>query len=229
MGIMGISVLGRFFGHGSGFTIRLSSIDIKFMGSVHAMPGITSTKNVFDINIPFKNKMGSGMLPENIKGPDVTLKGIKVSSPFKVIRIEPSLPIKVGYMSREEIRLTIEGPRMNYDGPIAIDFGNDTSEEVTLNISRYTLEFPGRKSDLENTATVMKIQKGQVFRKDVQFYKVGSYMSKVNSITINEPFELVSTQPKAPFVASAKDSFIVSVFIKAPEFNYSGDVRICFS
>lgn len=226
---MGISFLGRFLGRSSGFTIRLSSIDIKFMGSVHAMPGVTSTTNVFDINIPFQNKMGSGMLPENIRGPTVTLKDIKVSSPFRVIGIEPSLPIKVGYMSKENIRLTVQGPQMNYDGPISIDFGNDTSEEVTLNISKYTLEFPGRKSDLENTATTIKIQRGQVFRKDLQFYKVGSYMSKVNSVTINEPFELVSTQPKTPFVASTKDSFIVSVFIKAPQFNYSGDVRICFS
>ncbi len=229
MSLMSISFLGRFLGRRGGFTIKLSSIDIKFMGSVHAMPGITSTKNIFDINIPFQNKMGSGMLPENIKGPAVTLSAIKISSPFKVIGIEPSLPIKVGYMSRENIRITVEGPQMNYDGPIAIDFGNDTSDEVTLNISKYTLEFPGRKSDLENTAATIKIQKGQVFRKDVQFYKVGSYMSKVNSITINEPFELVSTQPAVPFVASTKDSFIVSVFIKAPEFNYSGDIKIGFS
>lgn len=209
--------------------VYITTVNLKFMGGTHSLNGMHVPSEVFDYPIPFSNKMGSDKLPNEIVGPKITISKITVSEPFSLVEVNPSLPVDVQYMSKVDFMLKIRAPSVTYDGPMAINFGNDSTSNIAINISKVLLTRSGKSVDLENSELVATMQKSQVFRKDIQLYKIMSLNDSVNNIEISKPFELVSVTPNLPITADRKDSYIISLFIKAPQSSFSGDLEIKLS
>ncbi|MDE1851701.1 MAG: hypothetical protein KGH69_03375 [Candidatus Micrarchaeota archaeon] len=211
---------------GKSSKVTLTAINLKFMGSVHSIDGMAVGTRDFDLAIPFQNKVGSEMLPDSITGPKMTINSIRVSEPFQLLSVSPKPPVDVGYQERKSFSMRIRAPDMNYEGPMTIDFGNEPKDNVTISIEKVIMAYGSRRTELEESATSMVLQKSQVFKREVQLYKVLSLNDTVNSIRLNEPFELVSTDPKLPIKADRKDSYIIDLYIKAPDYNYAGQLEI---
>ncbi len=209
--------------------ITITSINLRFMGETHSLAGREVKGGTFELALPFQNKIGSGLLPDMLKGPGLTLSSIEVSPPFTLLGISPKLPQEVAYMQKVVFRLMIKAPEVAYEGPLAVSFGNEPGETVNLNISSMVLEAKGTKVVLEDSAIVANMQKGQIFKRSVQLYKILGYQDTLSSISVSSPFELVSTDPpELPIRLDRKDSYIISLFIKAPDSSYAGTLEIEF-
>ncbi len=225
-----VSILGRLFGRKkAGTNITVTSINLKFMGNSHAIDGMHVSKPEFDIDIPFQNKMGSGLLPEGMKGPKMVVSAIAVAEPFRLVDVSPKLPVEVGFMSKVIFRIKVRAPDMTYEGPLSINFGNEASNNVTISLKKVTLHHKDRDVELEDSAVTSAMQKSQLFCEKIQLYKVVSLGDVVSRIEVSRPFEIVSTDPKLPIKADRKDSYIVSLYMKCPDFSYAGDLDITFS
>ena len=208
--------------------MTLTSINLKFGADVHALGGRELNEQVFDLDIPFKNTIGSGLLPDNLKGPSVTINGITVEKPFELLSISPKPPISVGYLSSTLFKMKLRAPMLNYTGPLSITFVTDGSDNVNIDVKKITLVDGGRRADIEDTTANMILKKSQIVRRDIQAYKILKYGRTVSGISINKPFEVVSTEPAVPFAVDRNDSYIIKIFIKCPEFNYAGPMEISF-
>lgn len=220
-----MSFFSRLF-NGKSVKVTLTAINLKFMGSVHSIDGMRIGKRDFEITIPFQNRVGSEMLPDSITGPKMTINRIKVSEPFQLLSVSPQPPVEVGYQERKSFSMRIRAPDMNYEGPMTIDFGNEPKDNVTISVEKVVMAYKDRRTELEESATSMVLQKSQIFKREVQLYKVLSFNDTVNSIELNRPFELVSADPKLPIKADRKDSYIMDLYIKAPDTNYAGPLEI---
>ncbi len=208
--------------------ISITSINLRFMGNSHGLDGVKAYDSVFKLNIPFQNKMGSELLPDNINGPNMRIDKISVSAPFTLLDVDPKLPVDVGFMSKVMFRLRIKGPDVKYEGPLSVNFGNDPTGTVNVAVKKIVLHYKGKTGDLENSQIVSNMQKSQVFRQEVQLYKIMSFGDTLNAIIISRPFEIVGTDPKLPIALDRRDSYVISMFIKAPEASYSGDIEVTF-
>ena len=209
--------------------VTITSINIKFMGETHSLMGREVKDSIFELSLPFQNKIGSDLLPDMLKGPKLTLSRIDVSPPFQLVEVSPKPPVDIEYMGKTVFKLRIKVPEVTYEGPLAISFGNEPKETVNINLSKITLSRDGNKVDLEDSAMVVNMQKGQIFKRSVQLYKIMSYNDSVNSILLNHPFELVSTDPKMPLILDRKDSYILDLYIKAPDYSYAGTLDLVFN
>lgn len=198
------------------------------MGETHSIGGREVKEKIFTIDIPFRNKLGNDLLPDNLKGPALIVDKVSVADPFKLLDITPKPPQEVGYMSSAVFKLKIKAPEVNYEGPMVVTFGSGATDSVNLNIQKTTLTYMDQKTELENSGMIINMQKGQIFKRSVQLYKILSYGSKLESISVNAPFEIVSTDPKLPVQIDKKDSYILGIYIKAPEYNYAGSIDLAF-
>ncbi len=232
-----IPIIGRLFGSRKGSAasdakvpkITITGVNLKFMGHTHGLAGMTTDDSTFSLDIPFQNKMGSDLLPDNLKGPPIRIGRISVAAPFKLLDVSPALPAEIAFMSKVTFRLKVNGPDVRYEGPLAVDFGNEASDTVNIMIKRVMLHRGDRTEELENSDITANMQKSQVFKQSVQMYKILSLGDTVSRVEVNMPFEVVSTEPKLPVRADRKDSYIISIYMKCPEFSYAGDLDIKFS
>ena len=208
--------------------VTITAINIKFMGNSHGLAGRGIDGTDFELTVPFQNKVGSGLLPDNLTGPKMVLNSITVAEPFKLLDVEPKLPVEVAYMSKVVFKLKIKVPDMTYEGPMSINFGNEPTNNVTISIKKVTLHHNGKSVELEDSAVTSSMQKAQLFKQNLQLYKVISYGDTVSKIEVSKPFELISTDPKLPLKADKKDSYIVGLYLKCPDFSYAGDLDIKF-
>lgn len=209
--------------------IEISSINLKWKGKMHALPGLKSQTSKFKVTIPFANKAeGKSVIPGlklQEKGEE-TITAVEVSQPFKLDGVTPQLPITIERGNKVEIVVDIEGPDFAYSGPLGITFGSKAVENVKVEITKQLVDYSGVKTDIPNTAEIMVLQKGVIFKKDIQLLKALSFGSEVTAMSVNEPFKLVSTDPKAPFKISDGNSWIVALYIQAPDFSYSGPLEL---
>ncbi len=204
-------------------------MNIKFLGGTHSLGGLTPSGETFEYVIPFQNRMGSDMLPDSLKGPSVRISKIMLGPPFELVSVEPSLPVDVQYKSKISFKLRIKTPSMAYNGPMSVDFGNDSAGNIAVNVHKVILRRGENSVELENSEIVATMQKSQVFRKEIQLYQIMSLNDTLKSVEVSAPFELVSVEPSLPVVADRKDSYMISVYIKAPQASYSGDMEIRLS
>jgi len=207
--------------------ITLTSINLKFGADVHAIAGREIKEQVFRLEIPFQNKIGSGLLPDNLKGPEITINDVLIERPFELVDASPKTPLNVAYMSRTVFKLQIKGPP-SYTGPLSITFSTDSKDNVNIDVEKVTLIDGDRRADVEDTAVNMILKKSQIVRRDVQVYKILKYGRTVEKVGINKPFEIVSSDPPFPFTVDRKDSYIIKLYIKCPDFNYAGPMEISF-
>ncbi len=212
-------------GHKKAATI--TAVNIRFGGDVHSLPGM-DVDEIFTFQLPFQNTIGNGLLPDNLKGPMINVEKITVDKPFILLDIEPKLPAEVQYLTKMKFNLKIKAPEGNYSGPMLIKLETNSKDNVDINISKIILANAQKKVELEESMFSMNIKKGQPFKKDIQLYKILSYNTKVNVIKVNEPFEVISVKPEIPFILDRKDSYVASIVIKAPNFNYAGEMEISF-
>lgn len=229
-----IPIIGRLFGSKrpkaaeQDSKITITSINLKFMGNSHGLNGIKVNDAIFNLDIPFQNKMGSELLPDNLKGPNIQIGKISVNEPFKLLDINPKLPVEVPFMSKVVFNLKIQAPDVRYEGPLSLSFGNEPMDTVNISVKKIMLHYKGRSAELEDSKIVSNMQKSQVFKHNIQLYKIMSLGDTLNRIEISKPFEIVSVEPKLPIKADRKDSYIISIFIKSPQASYAGDVDINF-
>lgn len=208
--------------------VILTSINLKLGADVHAINGRKIEEEVFQLEIPFHNKMGSGLLPAHLKGPEITINEVLVEKPFELVESSPKTPLNVPYMSSIPFTLKIRAPEGSYSGPLSITFGTDSKDNVNIDLKKITLMDGPKTIDMEDTATNMILKKSQIIRRDVQLYKILKHGRVVQEIGINEPFEIVSSEPATPFTVDRKDSYIMKLYIKCPDFNYAGPMEISF-
>ncbi len=208
--------------------VEITNIYVKLGGDMHGLGGRTVKAEAFDLTIPYSNRLANDLLPDNLKGPPITISSISAEKPFSLLSVSPSLPQTVEYMSKTVFSLRINAPRPPYSGPLVIKFETDSSENVNVRIERITLINADRSYNLEDSASDMTLKKSQIFKKDIQLYKILSYNQHVEAIEINKPFKLEETRPKPPFNIDKKDSYIAELYIRCPEFNYTGPMEITF-
>ena len=229
-GILGITeIFKRLKGNKTpGKSITLTSINLRFGSDVHALQGMEFDKEEFELKIPFKNTMGSGLLPDNLKGPEITIKKVSVDSPFQLVGLSPETPLSVGYLESTNFNVRLRSPSPNYTGPVTVSFETDTSENVNIDLNKVVLIKDNIRREIEDTAANMILKKSQIIRRDIQVYKILKYNQAVSSVKANPPFEIVSSEPAAPFTIDRKDSYVIKLFIKCPDFNYAGPLEITF-
>jgi hypothetical protein len=208
--------------------VILTSINLKLGADVHAINGREITEEVFQLDIPFHNKIGSGLLPSHLKGPDMTINDILIEKPFELLESSPKTPLNVPYMASTPFTLKIRAPKGSYSGPLSITFSTDSKDNVNIDVKKMTLIDGQKTTDIEDTATNMILKKSQIIRRDIQVYKILKYGRVVEKVEINKPFEVVSTDPATPFTVDRKDSYIIKIFLKCPDFNYAGPMEISF-
>ncbi len=223
--------LARLLGFGKNQKVPSTSItviNITYMGDRHSLNGMQVGGGVFEVKIPFKNKTGSDMLSDEVKRPDLRIESASVSQPFELADVKPALPIAVKYMQSVELTLSLRAPKVPYTGPISITLNEKSSSVVRLEISKMVAMRNGKSFNLEDEPSVASAQKGQVLRRDVQLYRFMKFGDKVSGISVNKPFAMAGSEPKAPFAIDKPDSYIASIYILAPDYGYAGPLELTF-
>jgi hypothetical protein len=221
-------LLGVFGKKRSAASTVITSISIDYLGDKHGLEGMRVNGSVFELKIPFQNKTGSDLLDESLKRPDLRVDTISVSQPFKLVGVSPKLPVVVKYGEGVTLVLKISAPALPYTGPLSVSLGEKASGMVRIQIDKMVALSKGQRFILEDAPSVLNVQKGQVLKRDIQMYKVMKYGDAVNGIGVNAPFVFSGAEPKPPFRIDKENSYIISVFVLAPEYSNTGPLEITF-
>ncbi len=211
---------------------------IKWRGKMHALDeeGFEVRGSSFVKEIPFSNRASTNMLTESNVGnapvfkaqkpKPVKITGIEVAPPFKLTHVEPQMPLEVQGDESVVLKLSIDVPEHSFNGALNVTINSEILESIHVELSKFTLKSNGRSVDIENSARIMSIEKGQMFSQAVQLYKIVGYHTKVKGLSVEPPFKLVSTGPKPPFEIDNPNSYIVTFYIQPPDTNYAGSLEI---
>jgi len=218
--------------------ITITNINLKYRGQIHQMDGLKSEESTFSVTIPFTNRPYSNYLTDYlsaehmIKSSDfdpVIMKSIEAAQPFKVISVEPALPTKIAPEERVEFKIKIQGPDINYMGPMTLEFIEENREFVHLEITSTSINFKGKEVIVDDSLNIMNLLKNGIFEEGIQLLRALDYGTKIEAIDVAEPFKFEGAFPKPPFIINNRGSFILSVYIKAPPYNYSGPLIVKLS
>ena len=209
----------------------ITSINITLQNYVHSINGMQVRESTFEVAIPYTNKTHTDLLTNSTEfkaeeAKPFVIKAITVADPFKLLSYEPKTPIEVKADQRIEFKLKVEAPKHNYTGPMNVTFNSDNVETIHVEISKTALIHNGTKTEIETSSRILNIPKGQIFVEKVQLYKALSYNDAVNAITIEAPFKFVSSMPKLPLKIDDTNSYILELYIQAPQTSYAGPLEI---
>ena len=131
---------------------------------MHALSGKEVEGQEFELEIPFKNTMGSGLLPDHLKGPGIKITSISTDVPFQILSTEPKTPISVDYLSSLVFRVRLRSPTTNYTGPVTISFNTESGDNVNIDLNKVVLVDGTLRVDIEDTASNMILKKSQIIR-----------------------------------------------------------------
>ena len=216
---------------GNKSTVTITTINIKLHGFMHSINGMTVKEKTFPLEIPFRNKTHTDMLTEATsfkaeKAEPIKIKGLDIADPFKLVSIEPQLPIEVKADEKVVFKLVIAVPEHNYTGPMNIVFNSDSKEMVHIEITKSILEAKGQKIPIETSSRILNLPKGQIFTEKIQLYKGFSFGDTVSKIEIETPFTFVSSEPKLPLKIDDTNTYILNLYIQAPQTSYAGALQI---
>lgn len=229
---IGVSIKLDFgFLKGNKSTVTITTINIKLHGFMHSINGIVVKEKTFPLEIPFRNKTHTDMLTEATsfkaeKAEPIKVKGLDVADPFKLVSIEPALPLDIKADEKVVFKLVIAAPEHNYTGPMNIVFNSDTKEMVHIEITKSILEAKGQKIPIDTSSRILNLPKGQIFTEKIQLYKGFSYGDTVSRIEIETPFTFVSSDPKLPLKIDDTNTYILNLYIQAPATSYAGALQI---
>ena len=215
-------------------SITVTAINIRLHGNMHSMEGMTAKEKTFKIEIPFKNKSHTDMLTDAAsfkaqKAEPINIKNIEVATPFRLVYIEPKLPYSVKADEKVAFTLTLESSITNYTGPMNINFVSDELEMIHIEISKTVLNVNGKKTPIETSSRILNVPKGQIFSERIQLYKAFSYGDTVSKVELETPFIFVSSDPKLPIKIDDTNSYILNIYIQAPQNSYAGILEIKLS
>lgn len=217
-----------------GLQISITAINIKLHGYMHSISGMEVNQRKFEIEIPFRNKTHTDMLTDAAsfkaqKAEPIKINELKVADPFKLLSVEPKMPIDVNADEKVVFKLMLEAPGHSYSGPLNISLDSNSIELVHIEISKTVLQAKGVKVPIETSSRILNIPKGQIFTEKLQLYKGFSYGDAVSNIEVSEPFRFVSTEPKLPLKIDDPNSYILDIHIQAPQSPYAGVLEIKIS
>jgi len=209
----------------------ITGINVKLHGFMHSLNGMEVKEKTFTFELPFKNKTHEDMLTEATefkaqKAEPISIKSVQVADPFKLISVDPKPPITIDSDQSIRFKFTIEAPEHGYTGPMNITLGSDSAELVHIEISKTVIEAKGRKIPIETSSRIINIPKGQIFTEKLQLYKGFSYGDTISSMEIYAPFKFVGSDPKLPIKIDDPNSYIVNIYIQAPDSPYAGIMEI---
>lgn len=214
--------------------VTITSVNIRWMGQMHAMEGFEVETNPFTITIPFQNKTQQDALPfealkEKLKAQEkapIRITGIESSTPFKLISVYPKLPVDVPSSVRVEFKITLQAPDYTYTGPVTISLGSEEAGMIKVQINKVIVTTPMKSVEIENSGVILNMPKGGIFKNSIQMYKAMSYGERVDKVTLEKPFEFVSCDHQIPFTINEPSSYLVTFYIKAPDVDYAGPMEI---
>lgn len=213
--------------------VTITTINIKLHGFMHSIAGMEVKERNFTLDVPFRNKTHTDMLTEATsfkaeKAEPIRIKGLEVAEPFRLVSVEPNLPLEVKADEKVTFKLTIEAPSHNYTGPMSLNFLSDSKEMVHIEITKTVLEAKGSKIAIETSSRILNLPKGQIFTEKIQLYKAFSYGDSVSAIELGFPFKFVSSEPKLPLKIDDTNTYILNLYIQAPSTSYAGvlDIKI---
>ncbi len=206
--------------------VSITNINLKIMGGVHSIGPKEVRERVFSVNVPFTNKSGSDLVPAHFKRPSIRIDRVSITAPFTLVSLAPQLPVEIAYREQVVFKFRIKAPEEQYMGPVTIDFGNNPQDIIHLTVNKITLKSEKRDVDLQDSAFATSVQKNQIFKKDVQLYKALAYGDKVQGVAVNQPFELVGTEPRLPLTVDQQRSYPLTLYLKAPDFSYAGPLEV---
>lgn len=226
--------LGNLFKKKGNKKVTVTSINIRWRGSMHALGGFEVGDNPFTITIPFQNKTQQDALPfealkEKLKAQEkapIRISGIDISTPFKLISVEPKPPVDVPSSVRVEFKMTVQAPDYTYSGPIAIALSSEEADMIKVQINKVVVTTPMKSVEIENSGIILNMPKGGIFKNSIQLYKAMSYGERVDKVTLEKPFEFVSCDHQIPFTINEPSSYLVTFYIKAPDVDYAGPMEI---
>ncbi|MDE1833304.1 MAG: hypothetical protein KGH58_02695 [Candidatus Micrarchaeota archaeon] len=214
--------------------VVVNGISVKWQGYAHKLDGTPVNGRTFDLVLPFQNKTHEDMLTKaaSFKAQEAlpaVIKAIEVSNPFKLVSVEPALPITVQPDQKVMLKMRFEAPDYNYEGPLAINLASDQVEAIHMEITKVIVHAKGRDTEIETSSRIMSMAKGQIFQEKVQMFKALSFGDTVSKVEISAPFKIVSTDPKLPFTLDQTNSYIATIFIQAPDNSYAGTLELTVS
>jgi len=212
----------------------VTSVNVKLQGYTHKLPGMESSKGKIELEIPFRNKTHSDMLTEAgvfkaAKGKPLSIQSIEVLDPFKLASVEPKPPLVVKADETIKFKIIVDAPAHNYTGPLSINFNSVGEEVIHIELTKTSLVWNGAKKEIESSSRMLNLQKGGILVEKVQLFKAMRYGDMAKSIEVSFPFKLVSTDPKLPAKIDDPNSYIMALYLQAPQHNYSGELEIKIS
>lgn len=206
----------------------ITKVNIHWKNKMHQLEGMQVKTPQFEINLPFSNRnSGEFAIPglKLQKKGDETIKAIEISEPFKLISTVPAMPLVVKPGQKVDIKINVERPTFGWEGPIAVKLIAEAPDNIKVEITRQIMRGKNGEFEIPNTAEIMSIERGNIFKKEIQMMKAISFGTEVRKVEVNKPFKLVSTDPKLPFKIDDSNSYIVAFYIQAPDFNYAGPLE----
>lgn len=206
---------------------NINAVNLKWKGSVHNIGPLGSKSGEFSVHIPFHNKPQEDYTIFNVqKRPPITIARIEVKEPFKLIDVSPKLPVTIADNEKVVFTAKIAAPQAAYEGPLGIEFYEDSGATVHLEISKIILSTQTKKVEMKDRSAIMDVAKGMVFRQNLHLYGIVDFGQTVKEISATPPFKVVSTDPKVPFTLDNKTGYLIDTYVQAPQSNYGGPLEI---
>ncbi|MEM3781638.1 MAG: hypothetical protein QXT43_01590 [Candidatus Micrarchaeaceae archaeon] len=219
--------IGKLFGK-KGRAAEITSININYMGEVHQLNGLKLAQKEFEVKVPIHNKTASNLDVVGIKKPELRIDVVSAKAPFELVSVAPQLPITVPYMKSAELVIRLRAPDVSYTGPLYLIMQANTPDAVHIGISNIILHSAGKSYPIEDSARSFYVSKGDPIKQDVQLLSILHEGEEVKAVKANAPFSVLKTEPQTPFKITNKNSFIISMYLKPPDYNYAGPLEITF-
>ncbi len=209
--------------------VIVTSVNLKWKGSVHSLGAIKVKGQTFDVKIPFQNKPQDDFNLDFLKTqkkPPVVVNGIVVNEPFKLISVTPTPPVKIEEGEKIEFKVKAEAPSYSYEGPMNVDIMSDNSDMAHIEITMVVVKTYGKSVDMEQKQTIMDVTKGQIIKQNLHLYGAVDFGTEVKQIKVTAPFVFVSSDPKLPFKIDNKTGYLIDIYVQAPQENYGGPLEV---
>ncbi len=212
----------------SNYSGEITGISLYWKNSMHGLPGKKLSSPEFELSIPFSNKNYEQLSFLKKADNTETIQSMEIKEPFKLVGVIPQLPVSVKSGESIEFKIKIKAPDYNYSGPLVIKMISKPSEIVHVELPDIIAISGDKRVKVNEHGEVKSVEKNSNFEVSMQMYRVLTYNDTVTNVTVNKPFEFIGSDPKIPFTIDNKSSYIARFYIKAPEFDYAGNLELDF-
>jgi hypothetical protein len=212
-------------------SVNVTSVNIKWLGEQHTSTGFQVMENPFQYELPFQNKSQLkivSFLPAQEQMP-MRIKEVSVKAPFALDTLSPKLPIALKNDEKVVFKMRIRPPDYNYEGPLGIEVVPDKTDTIHVEITDTLINAPGSAQTKAQAKLILNVPKMQVFMQKINVPQLLVSGATISKIEVSKPFNIVGSEPKAPFKITEGSGHIVTLYLQAPDFNYAGPIEITMS